>query len=201
MQRLGYAESRRRGSHVRLSCPGRPASEFPASPLQLVDEPLVAHQLQKPLLDRQLQVLPNERAVDVLLQLLDEAVDLGRRERRSVGNGHHAVSLRRPYTLDMRRAVAEEALEEVRRIVTERLKGCEAMVVLFGSRASGSARVASDIDVAVLPRHALPTGVLGGIREALEESHVPYRVDVVDLSLVDPAFRERVLETGVIWAA
>jgi hypothetical protein len=29
----------------------------------------------------------NERAVDVFLQLLDEAVDLVRRERRNVGNG------------------------------------------------------------------------------------------------------------------
>lgn len=36
--------------------------------------------------------------------------------------------------------------------------------------------------------------------EALEESHVPYRVDVVDLSTVDSAFCDRVLETGVIWA-
>ena len=101
----------------------------------------------------------------------------------------------------MGRAIAVEALEEVRRIVTERLKGFEATVVLFGSRASGTARVASDIDVAILPRRPLPAGALGRIREALEESHVPYRVDVVDLSTVDSAFRDRVLETGVIWAA
>jgi predicted nucleotidyltransferase len=99
------------------------------------------------------------------------------------------------------RDIADTALEEVRRIVTERLTGRDVMVVLFGSRASGSAGVASDIDVAVLPRTPLPTGLLSRIREALEESHVPYRVDVVDLTSVDPAFRKRVLETGVIWAA
>jgi hypothetical protein len=52
--------------------------------------------------------------------------------------------------------------------------------------------------VAVLPRRPLPTGLLSRIREALEESHVPYRVDVVDLSSVDPAFRKRILETGVL---
>jgi predicted nucleotidyltransferase len=98
-------------------------------------------------------------------------------------------------------AIADTALEEVRRIVTERLTGRDVMVVLFGSRASGSAGVASDIDVDVLPRTPLPTGLLSRIREALEESHVPYRVDVVDLTSVDPAFRKRVLETGVIWAA
>jgi predicted RNA binding protein YcfA (HicA-like mRNA interferase family) len=29
LQRLGYAESRRTGSHVRLSCPGRPPVTVP----------------------------------------------------------------------------------------------------------------------------------------------------------------------------
>jgi predicted nucleotidyltransferase len=96
--------------------------------------------------------------------------------------------------------VADTAIEEVRRIVLGCLRGRDATVVFFGSRASGSAGVASDIDVAVLPRRPLPIGLLSRIREALEESHVPYRVDVVDLSLVDPGFRKRVLETGVIWA-
>ena len=106
----------------------------------------------------------------------------------------------RPYTFPMASATADTAIEEVRRIVLNRLSGRDATVVFFGSRASGSASVASDIDVAVLPRRPLPTGLLSRIREALEESHVPYRVDVVDLSSVDPAFRKRVLETGVIWA-
>lgn len=101
----------------------------------------------------------------------------------------------------MASATADTAIAEVRRIVLEHLSGRDATVIFFGSRANGSASVASDIDVAVLPRQPLPTGLLGRIREALEESHVPYRVDVVDLSLVDTAFRRRILETGVVWAA
>ena len=91
----------------------------------------------------------------------------------------------------MASAIVDAAIDEVRRIVLGRLNGRDATVILFGSRVSGSAGVASDIDVAVLPRRPLPTGLLSGIREALEESHVPYRVDVVDLSSVDPAFRKR----------
>lgn len=101
----------------------------------------------------------------------------------------------------MARAISDIAIEEVRRIVLEGLSGRDATVIFFGSCASGSVSAASDIDVAVLPRTPLPTGLLSGIREALEESHVPYHVDVVDLSSVDPTFRKRVLETGVIWAA
>ena len=68
---------------------------------------------------------------------------------------------------------------------------------LFGSRASGKATGISDIDVAVLPLEALPDGVLSLIREALEESTIPYPVDVVDLSTVDEEFREKVLAEGV----
>jgi len=71
----------------------------PASPPQLLRELLKLRQLDKALLDRQLQVLTDERAVDVLLQLLDEAVDLGRGERRWVVNGPHAPSLCRRATV------------------------------------------------------------------------------------------------------
>jgi len=45
----------------------------------------------------------------------------------------------------------------------------------------------------------LEAGVLGAIREALEESTVPFSVDLVDLSEVDASFRERVLRQGVQW--
>jgi hypothetical protein len=53
--------------------------------------------------------------------------------------------------------------------------------------------------VAILPSQPLPVGLLSEIREALEESTVIYRVEVVDLSEVSQAFQDRVLEEGVLW--
>jgi hypothetical protein len=47
----------------------------------------------------------------------------------------------------------------------------------------------------------LPPGLLSDIRDALEESTVIYRVDLVDLSEVGPSFRERVEREGVLWNA
>ena len=47
----------------------------------------------------------------------------------------------------------------------------------------------------------LPPGLLAELREALEESTVPWRVEVVDLSETDAAFRERVLKEGIVWNA
>ena len=91
------------------------------------------------------------------------------------------------------------ALEEVRRIVMDVLDGGKVTVYLFGSWARGEATPLSDIDVAIEPHTALPPGTLAGLRERLEESHVPYRVDVVDLRRATPAFRRRVLAEGIQW--
>ena len=93
----------------------------------------------------------------------------------------------------------EGAVETVRRIVLDGLRGTGARVFLFGSRAGGTVHPASDMDVAVLPPAPLPVGMLATIREALDESTVPFTVDLVDLSEVDSAFRDRVLAEGVPW--
>lgn len=92
-------------------------------------------------------------------------------------------------------------LETVRRIVLEGLRGHDARVFLFGSRARGDERATSDIDVAVLPLTPLERGVIAAIRDELAESHVPFVVDLVDLSETSPALRERALEEGVEWTA
>jgi predicted nucleotidyltransferase len=57
----------------------------------------------------------------------------------------------------------------------------------------------SDIDIGILSGEPLPTGLLAELREALEESHIIYTVDVVDLGEVSDAFRSRVISEGVRW--
>lgn len=97
--------------------------------------------------------------------------------------------------------ISTKILEEVRHLVLEVLGERGAFVYLFGSWARGQATSASDIDIAVEPRNPLPPGVLADLRERLEESHIPYRVEVVDLSRADPHLRERVLKEGIRWNA
>jgi predicted nucleotidyltransferase len=94
---------------------------------------------------------------------------------------------------------ATRALEEVRRIVLEVVGTENVEIYLFGSWARGEATRLSDIDVAIEPHTTLPRGTLARLRERLEESHVPYRVDVVDLTRTSPEFRRRVLTEGVLW--
>jgi predicted nucleotidyltransferase len=88
---------------------------------------------------------------------------------------------------------------EIRRIVLDGLQDTDAKVFLFGSRARGTSHRASDVDVAVLPSAPLPAGLLSTIKETLEESTIPFEVDLVDLLEVDPAFRQRVEREGVSW--
>jgi predicted nucleotidyltransferase len=90
-------------------------------------------------------------------------------------------------------------LESVKRIVLEQLKAYRAKVYLFGSQATGNARLYSDIDVAILPFQPLPAHTLPEIREKLEESDIVREVDVLDLSEADESFRQRVEKEGVLW--
>ena len=63
---------------------------------------------------------------------------------------------------------------------------------VFGSRVNGQARRYSDLDLALEWKRPLGLDLIGQIAEALSESDLPYRVDVVDLLAVDPAFRDRI---------
>jgi predicted nucleotidyltransferase len=94
----------------------------------------------------------------------------------------------------------ENDLNQVRRLVQKGLEEHDVKVILFGSHATGKAGRTSDIDIAVLPVGKLPLGLLSLIRESLQESHVPFNVELVDLSQTDEAFRKRVLEEGIVWA-
>ncbi len=66
-------------------------------------------------------------------------------------------------------------------------------VYVFGSRARGGARRYSDLDLALTAERPLDPDVMAEVAEALSESDLPYRVDLVDLALVEPAFRDRIM--------
>jgi predicted nucleotidyltransferase len=87
----------------------------------------------------------------------------------------------------------------VRRILLKRLKKYNTRIYLFGSMARGEVRRTSDIDIAVLPVGSLPDGVFSQIREDLENSRVPYRVELIDLGKASPSFSAHVQEVGIPW--
>jgi predicted nucleotidyltransferase len=93
----------------------------------------------------------------------------------------------------------KQAIEELRRMVLAALGGHDAAVWLFGSCARGEPRQRSDIDIAILPRDGLPSGFFGELEADIEESTIPYDVDLIDLRHADPALVDEVRREGVKW--
>jgi predicted nucleotidyltransferase len=90
-------------------------------------------------------------------------------------------------------------VEAAMRIASRELGAQRARLYLFGSRARGDAGRASDIDIAILADAPLEPGTLARIRDALEESTIPYQVEVIDLRSVDERFRRTVLAEAIAW--
>jgi predicted nucleotidyltransferase len=90
-------------------------------------------------------------------------------------------------TLDMR----PEHVTMVREVLRIHLPpGARAYV--FGSRAHGGARRYSDLDLALEWARPLGLRTIGDVAEAMSESDLPYKVDIIDLLAVDPGFRARI---------
>lgn len=97
-------------------------------------------------------------------------------------------------TGDMRRqeeilAMIHSCLEKL----SEKLRGYE--VILFGSRADGTARSRSDFDIGILGDRPLDVQTLFSLRDMLDELPTLYTFDVVDLNTVSARFREEALKS------
>jgi predicted nucleotidyltransferase len=75
----------------------------------------------------------------------------------------------------------------------------EFKVYLFGSRATGTEQKFSDYDIGILGAKALDPVIKADIEEALEQSDIPYIVEIVDLNTVSERFKKIALENGILW--
>jgi len=87
-------------------------------------------------------------------------------------------------------------------VILEAFRGAgfpgDSALILFGSYADGSAGPRSDLDLAVKAPGALPLAAWARFEELLEESELPFRVDVVDYHRVREPFRDVIDSEGVV---
>lgn len=83
--------------------------------------------------------------------------------------------------------LTDEQLRIVRAIVAKWAPAAE--VRAFGSRVNGTARKHSDLDLAIVGDGRIDTSTLNRLREAFEDSELPFRVDVLDWNAVSESFR------------
>lgn len=95
--------------------------------------------------------------------------------------------------------IYQKSIQDLKSLVIETFKEENVIVILFGSRARGDYSRVSDIDIGILPETRLDKKKLVLFKEKIDDLNIPYNVDVVDLSKVTKAFREKALRDGVIW--
>ena len=73
-----------------------------------------------------------------------------------------------------------------------------ARVLAFGSRAAGTPRKYSDLDLAIIQPEPLSLRVISRLKNAFEDSDLPICVDVVDWNQADNEFKAAVAKQGMV---
>lgn len=72
-------------------------------------------------------------------------------------------------------------------------------VFLFGSRAKGTSAKFSDIDIGVIADKDIENVIIE-IKEIIEESFVPYDIDIIDFNKVSKKFKEEAMKRIIPWS-
>lgn len=73
-----------------------------------------------------------------------------------------------------------------------------ARVLAFGSRAAGTPRKYSDLDLAIIQPERLTLHTISRLKMAFEDSDLPICVDVVDWNQADSEFKAMVVKQGMV---
>lgn len=87
--------------------------------------------------------------------------------------------------IDLSPAIRAQLLD-----ILQRSLGNQA-VLLVGSRARGPAKRFADIDLLLMNGQPLSPSVRANLRYELEESDIPFKVDLLEWADLTPAFRKR----------
>lgn len=94
----------------------------------------------------------------------------------------------------------EKYLSEMRKLALKVTKNLDCTIFLFGSRACGTERRSSDIDIGF---SGLDEKTFLRTRDRLlsefEESIIPHRVDLVNIDTAPPDFKNIAMQEVVVW--
>lgn len=93
--------------------------------------------------------------------------------------------------------VGDHYLAEIRAILAQVFKDRRCEIYLFGSRAMGTHTTVSDFDIGVLASEEIGSE-LSLAREALDNSNIPFAIDLVDLRATSTTFSHRVQAEGIL---
>lgn len=88
---------------------------------------------------------------------------------------------------------SEKIERQIKNIIFRFLDRQKYQVFIFGSRATGKSRKFSDYDIGILGKKPVLSEDKILIEEALEESDIPYKVEIIDFSSVSDKFKKMAL--------
>ena len=69
-------------------------------------------------------------------------------------------------------------------------------VRVFGSRYKHTAKKYSDLDLAIAANNETYWEIIPDLKDAFQESDLPFRVDVIDWNRTEESFKEAILKSG-----
>ena len=88
---------------------------------------------------------------------------------------------------------------QLRDLVVDCLKNENVKIILFGSRARGDNSVSSDVDIGIMPHQKIDEGKISLLRERIENSNIPYKVEIVNFISVSKDFKQEALKNIIVW--
>lgn len=84
--------------------------------------------------------------------------------------------------------ISKKHLNIVKEILSNHVPDCEVRV--FGSRIEGNAKPYSDLDLVIIGKAKLDRKIMIGLKEAFQESALPFRVDILDWHRISDNFKK-----------
>lgn len=104
----------------------------------------------------------------------------------------HVMPLsRKPFKTDFEGLAKEIILKE--------LQAYDCKIFLFGSRATKNNHRFSDMDIGVIPGKNFDAKILFSITEKLNDSVIPFKVQVVNFAAVTETFKQEALKNIIRW--
>ena len=92
----------------------------------------------------------------------------------------------------------EKDLRTAKKLLKMELEGTNSKVYVFGSRADGTAREFSDLDLAIdFNGQKMPTEIKYELKSFFEASYISMRVDIVDLNDISENFK-KIISPGLL---
>jgi len=90
-------------------------------------------------------------------------------------------------------------LTKLKKLTLTVLKGQPVKIILFGSRGRRDNHKRSDVDIGLLPKGKLNKRKILLLKEKIEDLNIPYKVELVDFSMVSRDFKTQAMKGAVIW--